>query len=276
MTAHEAAPAHGARPSRPAQGDRPARTSAWRRALAADMRLNSETFAGTVILSVIALVLAVTVTDAMASIAPVWGVLAWYRYGRQDSASRTELWASLGMSRADRVHGRVALVALESALMVFVSAAGTALTVLSGHTPIMDDAVPTGWSLVGSLVASIAGSCAILVLAAIVLGRECTTRRPGISMFVLSILTYIGAGMIISLVSMVVVLPLSLAVASAPVAAAAATWIGAIVSCVIALIGAFVLRRGVRQWIRELDSQDGDSAPSRPRKRRVDVGERTA
>lgn len=274
MTAYDAGPAHTAGASRSARAAGPAQTSAWRRALAADLRLNAETFAGTVILSVIALVLAVTVTDVMAGIAPVWGVLAWYRYGRQDTASRTELWASLGMSRADRVHGRVALVALESALMVFVSAAGTALTVLAGHTPAMADGVTTGWDLAGTTVSGIATASATMVLAAIVLGPECTTRRPGVSMFILSILTYIGAAIVLSLIAMVIVLPLSLVVSSAP--QTAATWVIALIAFVIALIGALVLRRGVRRWIRDLDSQDEGAVPAHRGKRRVDAGGRTA
>jgi hypothetical protein len=263
MTAHDAGSARGARRPWPVQDDGRAHSSPWRRALAADLRLNVETFAGTVILSVLALLLALAATDVVSGIAPLWGVLAWYRYGRQDTAARNELWASLGLSRADRVHGRVALVALESVLMVVVSAAGTALTVVGGHTPSMIDGTPTGGDLVATTIAGIVTTSATMVLAAIVLGRECTTRRPGVSMFVLSILTYIGAAIVLSLIGMVVVLPLSLA---APAGAeAAAPWIAAALSAVVGVIGAFVLRRSMRRWIRELDSRDAGPSPAHTR-----------
>ena len=93
-----------------------------RQAMLMELRLNNGRFGTAIVLCVLCLVLAATVTDALVAVLPIWAALAWYRYGRADTASRAELRASLGLSRADRVRWRVALIGLETLLLLLTSA----------------------------------------------------------------------------------------------------------------------------------------------------------
>ena len=74
-----------------------------RQAMLMELRLNNGRFGTAIVLCVLCLVLAATVTDALVAVLPIWAALAWYRYGRADTASRAELRASLGLSRAVRL-----------------------------------------------------------------------------------------------------------------------------------------------------------------------------
>ena len=152
-----------------------------RQALAMELRLNSGRFGASAVLCVLCLVVALLVVDSLMAVLPLWAALAWYRYGRADTAERDELRASLGLSRADRVRGRVALIAVETALLILTSslwlllAPALSLETTIGAGPTVTFARPGSprwcWSSRRAAVRQ-------LLITAIVVG-ECTIRRPG-------------------------------------------------------------------------------------------------
>lgn len=89
-----------------------------RQAMSMELRLSSGRFSLAVALCALTLVLAATITDALVAALPIWGALAWYRYGRPETVERAELRATLGLSRADGVRGRVALIGLETVMLL--------------------------------------------------------------------------------------------------------------------------------------------------------------
>ncbi|OFT58871.1 hypothetical protein HMPREF3159_07455 [Brachybacterium sp. HMSC06H03] len=226
-----------------------------RQAMLMELRLNTGRFGAAVALCVLCLVLAATVTDALVAVLPIWAVLAWYRYGRADTASRAELRASLGLSRADRVRGRVALIGFETLLLLLTAAlapfaataTGRAISVEPGPTftlqgpPDLPQAVLVGVGL--------AMSALVLVITAIVVGGDCLTHRPARSMAVLSFVVYLGAGMLCSAVIGVPLVAFERAEMS--LGAYLLVGVGVLVLLAAALL---VLRRRVRRWIRVLDS----------------------
>lgn len=226
-----------------------------RRALALELRLNSGRFATSVLLCALSLIVAATITDALMVILPIWAALAWFRYGRADTVERGELRASLGLSRADRVRGRVVLIGVESAILVVIGTLwlliaptldlGTTVRPgptfgLSG-TPELSEAVLVGVGTVQSIL--------VLLLTAIGVGGDCMTRRPPRSLGILSIAVYLGAGL---LSAVIFGLPMAL------VGVAGASMVPYLLAggfyAVLCVVLALVLSRRVRAWIRYLDS----------------------
>lgn len=226
-----------------------------RQAFLQELRLNSGRFGFSMALCVLSVGAAVTITDGLMTLLPLWAALAWFRYGRADTIDRAELRASLGLSRADRVRGRAAVIGVESIILLLISEIwlltapvldfGT--TVRPGATfgisgpPDLSELVLV---LVGTLQAVF-----VLLLTAIVVGGDCVTHRPARSMGVLSIVVYLGAGL---LGSVLIGLPLTMldhvGNPELPYLVAGA---GTVV--VIAVL-ALVLRSRIRAWIGLLDS----------------------
>ena len=50
-----------------------------RQAMLMELRLNNGRFGTAIVLCVLCLVLAATVTDALVAVLPIWAALAWYR-----------------------------------------------------------------------------------------------------------------------------------------------------------------------------------------------------
>ena len=226
-----------------------------RQAMLMELRLNNGRFGTAIVLCVLCLVLAATVTDALVAVLPIWAALAWYRYGRADTASRAELRASLGLSRADRVRGRVALIGLETLLLLLtsalapfaVTATGRAISVNPGPTFTVQG--PPGLPQAALVGVGLAMSALVLVITAIVVGGDCLTNRPARSMAVLSIVVYLGAGMLCSVLVGVPLMAFELGEAS--LGSYLLVGAGEMVLLAAALL---VLRRRVRRWIRALDS----------------------
>lgn len=225
-----------------------------RQALAMDLRLNSGRFATTLLLCLLSLVVAVLGSDALMAVLPIWAALAWYRYGRGDTIEREELRAGLGLARADRVRGRVALIAVESALLILT----TSLWLLLAPTldlgvsirpgPTFTVSGPPGLSEVVLVLVGAVQSVLVLLLTAIVVGGECVTRRPGAAAAVVTCLVYLGAG----LLSAGLALPLGMTGLSGD-PLLPYLLIGA-ASAVVSGVLVLVLRRRVRTWIGLLDS----------------------
>jgi hypothetical protein len=229
-------------------------------AMTMELRLNGGRFGLSMALCALSVVLAATVTDALASVLPLWAALAWYRYGRADTAERAELRALLGLSRADRVRGRVALIGLETLILLLatvlapLAATATGLGVSVTPGPTFTLSGPPGLpgvllALTGTLQAAL-----VLTLTAIAAGGDCVVRRPARSMAVLSIVVYLGAGL---LSSMLIGVPLVAAELSSS-AATTQLLVSAGVAGLLA-VTLLVLRRRVRAWIDRLDS----GAPAR-------------
>lgn len=224
-------------------------------ALRTELRLNAGQLALTLIFCAAALLWAALATDQYAGLVTLWAALGWYRYGRADTIEREELRASLGLSRADRVRGRLALIGVEHAAMVMTVTAGAVISVLLGRetsggaTPFSFSGDPSDPQLPIVVVGALF-SLAALVATGIVVGGDCTMRRPGRSMAVLSILTYFLAGVLLAI-------PMALV----GIALRFDLWSGtggiAIVGMVLAALLAGLLLRlrlSVRRWIRGLDS----------------------
>lgn len=226
-----------------------------RRALVMEARLNSGRFGLTMALCVLSVVVAVVITDGLMTVLPFWAALAWYRYGRADTIERAELRASLGLSRADRVRGRVALIGVETMVLLLTSALWLLIapaldlgtTVRPGATFTLSG--PPGLSEILLVLVGTGQAAFVLLLTAIVVGGGCTTHRPARSMAVLSIIVYLGAGL---LSAMLVGLPLSmLELSGSPAVPSLVMGAGVIVVGAVLLL---VLRRRVRAWSDVLDS----------------------
>lgn len=220
-----------------------------------ELRLNASRVATTAILCAAALVWAALVSDQYMGLLTLWSVLAWYRYGRADTIERDELRASLGLSRADRVRGRVGLILAEQTAVVLTVAAGAVLSVLLGRetagaaAPFSFSGDPSGpqlWIMAaGTLFSALA-----LLLTGIVVGGECVVRRPGRSVAVLSILAYVLIGILLSMPLLLISIILSVD-----------PWdgsLGSVVTTVVSVVAVLLLGLGLRamsrRWIRELDS----------------------
>jgi hypothetical protein len=226
-----------------------------RKAMLMELRLNSSRFGTAVALCVLCLVLSATITDALVAALPIWAALAWYRYGRADTASRAELRASLGLSRADRVRGRVALIGLETLLLLLTAALAPFATTATGRVvsvepgPTFTVQGPPGLPQAVLVGVGLAMSALVLVITAIVVGGDCLTHRPAWSMGVLSFVVYLGAGMLCSAAIGVPTVALELGEVS--LGGYLLVGVGVLVLLAAALL---VLRRRVRRWIRALDS----------------------
>ena len=231
-----------------------------RQALAMELRLNSGRFGASAALCVLCLVVALLLVDSLMAVLPLWAALAWYRYGRADTAERDELRASLGLSRADRVRGRVALIAVETALLILTSslwlllAPALSLETTIGAGPTVTFSGPPGLPAVVLVLAGALQSAFVLLITAIVVGEECTIRRPGTGMAVVSVLVYLVAG----LLSTLLWIPVGMLEVSA---ATAVPWLfGSAAVLAGCAVLALVLRRRVRAWIGRLDAGTADCA----------------
>lgn len=240
----------------PAAGQRVQRIRRFvRTAVVAELRLNSGRLAATLIACAAALLLALILTDQYAGVLTIWVALAWYRYGRADTIERDQLRASLGLSRADTVRARLVLIGAEHVAVIATVAAGAAVSVLLGRetaggaAPLSVTGDPSGPQISILLVGALF-SAVTLLLTGILVGGECTIRRPARSMAVLSVLIYFLAGMLLSIPVMLMGIPLGIEFGSGP---AATLMFGALVA-VVGVGLAFVLHARVRSWIRALDS----------------------
>ena len=224
-------------------------------AVRTELRLNSVRALTTAMLCATALIWAALSTDQFNGLLTLWAALAWYRFGRADTIEREELRASLGLSRADRVRGRVVLVLAEQAVVVTTVTVGAVLSVALGRdstggaAPFVYSGDPTGPQLWIVLAGALFSSISLLVTG-LVVGGDCTTRRPGRSLAVLSLLSYFLVGLLLTIPLLLMSLTLSID-----------PWDGSFGTPVIArLLAAAVLalllllRARARRWIRELDS----------------------
>lgn len=233
-------------------GSRSSTDRGWRRALAADLRLNLTTVGGMIALAVLAILLSAFAASLTAFFCLVWAVLAWYRYGRTGSAQRDLLLAGMGLSRADRVRGRVALVGIESAMLW---AAWLICTVVGLRTAGPDDLSPD--LVEHPVLTTISGALAvilILLIVALLVGRECVVRRPGWGMFGLSLLSGMGAAIIAGIISAASIAALTGSWNVLLAVRPSTAWISATALVVLILLTALLLRSRVRAWIRALDA----------------------
>lgn len=224
-------------------------------ALRTELRLNAGRLATTLAACAAVLLGAALFTDQLSGVLTLWAVLAWYRYGRADTIEREELRASLGLSRADRVRGRVLLVLAEQAVVVLTVAASAVLSVqlgrstVGGAAPFSFSGDPSG-SQLWIVLAGMLFSALVLLVTGIIVGGDCTTRRPGRSLAVLSVLTYFLVGILLALPLMLVTIVMNVdpfdGTLGTPVTA------GLFALAVLALL--LGLRARARRWIRELDS----------------------
>lgn len=224
-------------------------------ALRTELRLNAGRFATTLVACAAMLFWAVLDSDQLSGILTLWAALAWYRYGRADTIERDELRASLGLSRADRVRGRVLLVLAEQAVVVLTVAASAVVSVLLGRetaggaAPFSFSGDPSG-SQLWIVLAGTLFSTVVLLATGMGVGGECTRRRPGRSVAVLSVLTYFVAGVLLSIPLLLVMIVLNVD----PWDGTLGTPVTAAVLVVAALLLLLGLRARARCWIRELDS----------------------
>lgn len=228
------------------------RRRALRRALAVDLRLNADRFGGTLVTCGLFLLLSVVLTGGFADLLPLWAALAWYRYGRADTVERDELRASLGMSRADRLRGRVALIALESLVILLAAGAASLLAKALGSDDgsVASAAIPAGASLVLESVISTLTSAVILLLVGIWVGGDCLTHRPGRSMAVLSVLVF---GLTAVLGALVLSLPL-MVLTTFGIDAGVPSILAPLGLLVVVVLLALLLRARMHAWLRQLDS----------------------
>lgn len=238
-----------------APGDQALGRGGPRRAVAAELRLNASRVAGTLLACAVALLLALVHSDVYSGLLTLWAALAWYRYGQADTVEREELRTSLGLSRADRVRARVALIAAETAAVIATVTAGAVISVLRGRETVgggapfsvtgdpTDPQIPI--VLVGMLFSTLT-----LILTAIAVGGECTVRRPSRSMAVLSVVVYFLTGGLLAIVTM---LPAML-ISFDPFAGPDSTVLFGMLLAAVGLVLVLVLRARLRNWIRDLDS----------------------
>lgn len=242
-----------------AAGPAGTRRERWHRALRAariDLSLNADLFSGTMILAVLALLLAVVWTSVLTSLAPLWAALAWQRYGRARSTEGDLLTAGLGVSRAEAIRGRSLLVGFESAVLLVVFVLGDAVSeVLGGdHDGPAIPAMGTDHlGAVGSVLTTGLAAALTVTLVGLIVGRECTTRRPGWGMFVLSIAVFFGASL---LVAGVVLVPIALV--QHRIDAGWATWVSLVLLAAVVAAVVALLRQRIEVWIRALDSRRAD------------------
>lgn len=224
-------------------------------AVIVELRLNAGRVATTLIACAVALLLALFLTDQYAGLLTIWAVLAWYRYGRADTIERGQLRASLGLSRAEKVRARLVLIGAEHAAVIATVAAGAVISVLLGRdtaggaAPFFVSGAPSDPQLPILLVGALF-SAVTLLLTSILVGGECTVRRPGRSMAVLSVLIYFLAGMLLTIPLMLTGISLGLELGSGQLAT---VMFGSLLAVVgVALV--IALRARARSWIRDLDS----------------------
>lgn len=224
-------------------------------ALRTELRLNAGRVATTLILCAAALAWAAIATDQYAGLLTLWAALAWYRYGRADTIEREELRASLGLSRAGRVRGRVMLVLAEQAAVVLTVAAGAVLSVglgresVGGAAPFSFSGDPSGSQLWIVLAGALFSAMALLGTG-IVVGGDCTAHRPSRSIAVLSILTYFLVGILLTIPLLLVTIVMNVD----PVDGALGTLVTVALLSAAILAVLLGLRARARSWIRELDS----------------------
>ena len=224
-------------------------------ALRTELRLNAGRLATTLAACAAALLGAALFTDQLSGVLTLWAVLAWYRYGRADTIEREELRASLGLSRADRVRGRVLLVLAEQAVVVLTVAASAVLSVqlgratAGGAAPFSFTGDPSG-SQLWIVLAGMLFSMTTLLATGIIVGGDCTTRRPGRSIALLSVLTYFLVGVLLSLPLMLATIVMNIDEFDG----ALGTLVTAGLFALAALALLLGLRATARRWIRELDS----------------------
>lgn len=243
----------------PATGQRVQRVRRVRRflrtAVIAELRLNAGRVATTLIACAVALLLALALTDQYAGLLTIWAALAWYRYGRADTIERDQLRASLGLSRADTVRARLVLIVGEHAAVIATVAAGALISVLLGRetaggaAPFSVAGDPSDPQISIVLVGALF-SAVTLLLTGILVGGECTVRRPGRSMAVLSVVVYFLAGLLLTIPVMLTGISLGLEFGSGELA----TVIFGALLAVAGVALAVVLRARARSWIRDLDS----------------------
>lgn len=232
------------------------------RALEIELRLNTAQIGMSTVLGALSVALAATVTDGLLAVLPIWSALAWYRYGRADTAERRQLRATLGLSRADAVRGRVALIATESAGLLLALLLGTALArLVAGHSTVLPG--PTvSWSpapgvpLGVELLMAAVHVPLVLTLTALVIGGEGVTRRPGRSMLLIGLVVYVGAGLLVAAPLALILL----AVEQGGDSTGAYLLVAAGMAVCTALL-ALGLRRRAGAWIRQLDSSGPITAP---------------
>lgn len=239
------------RPGRPA-GERSPRG----RAVIADLRLNRDQIAGTVLLAAGALVVLALGSDLLTSLAPLWAALAWYSLGRADTLEVRALRAGLGISRGDALRARVLVVGGVSALMVLLATIGAAVTAVRDPSSVQPALAIPGGDAGGAAWTCVIDAlfcCLVLVFTALSVGRECVTRRPGWGMFGITLLSLVGSAFAAALTTWAPLVLVELA-ADAP-RSAVLTEVGAVVVLILELCGAvWLLRRRIRGWIRSLDS----------------------
>ncbi|AXK44383.1 hypothetical protein [Brachybacterium saurashtrense] len=224
-------------------------------AVRTELRLNAGRVATTLIACAAVLLWASISTDRFAGVLTLWAALAWYRYGRADTIERDELRASLGLSRADRVRGRVVVVLAEQAAVILTVAASAAVSVLLGRetaggaAPFSFSGDPSG-SQLWIVLAGTLFSTVVLLATGMAVGGDCTRRRPGRSVAVLSVLTYFVAGVLLSIPLLLMMIVLNVD----PWDGTLGTPVTAAVLVVAALLLLLGLRARTRRWIRELDS----------------------
>ena len=232
----------------------PTPASAVGRALRTELRLNGGRVAGTLVACAVALLWALLAEDQLAGLLVLWAALGWYRYGRTDTVEREELRASLGLSRADRVRGRLLVIGVEHAAVILTVAGGALISVLLGRetgggaAPFSFTGDPSDPQIPIMLTGALF-SMVVLVISGALVGGECTVRRPGRSMAWLSILTYVLVGVLLSIPAM---LTNVLAGVEPGSSLGTAVQVGSLViGLAIALLW---LRAAARRWIRDLDS----------------------
>lgn len=224
-------------------------------AVRTELRLNAGRVVTTLIACAAVLLWAAISTDQFAGVLTLWAVLAWYRYGRADTIEREELRASLGLSRADRVRGRVVVVLAEQAAVVLTVAGGALLSVqlgretVGGAAPFSFTGDPSGPQL-GIVLAGTLFSAMALLGTGIVVGGDCTAHRPSRSIAVLSILTYFLVGILLTIPLLLVTIVMNVD----PVDGALGTLVTVALLSAAILAVLLGLRARARSWIRELDS----------------------
>lgn len=193
-------------------------------------------------------------TDQFAGLLVLWTALAWYRYGRTDTVDRKELRASLGLSRADGVRGRLFMIGVEHAVVILTVVGSALISVLLGRetaggaAPFSFTGDPSDPQIPIVLTGALFSAVAVVLTGALV-GGECIMRRPGRSMAVLSVLTYFLVGVLLSI-------PVGLATVlvgvQSGIGQGPAVLAGSLLICLV--VALLWLRASARRWVQALDS----------------------